>query len=93
MKTTLLLAVLACAGCTRFAVHQVDNSGGERVITTDFKATAWFSSSQNLTKLKALMTDKTQSFGVDASQQRGPTNTVATIEALTKLLEAARPTP
>lgn len=93
MKLTLLLVAVALTGCTRFAVHQVDDSNGERVITTDFKATAWFSSSQSLTKLKALMTDKTQSFGVDASQQQGPTNIVATIEALTKLIESARPTP
>ena len=87
------LPLLLLCGCTSFHVKQTDTSPNERVISSDIKATAWFSSAQTISKIKALQTDKTQSFGADNIKQQGATNLVATLEALAKVLEALRPTP
>lgn len=91
----IALALLLC-GCARFSVNQkdisTDDSTGTNVITrsitTEIKGTAWFSSVQNISKLKAQQTDKTQSFGTDSIGQQGATNTVAVIEALARLAGA-----
>ncbi len=98
MKTYLALIVAAVAigvttSCTTFHVTQTDESPGERVIRSDIKATAWFSSAQNVAKLKALQTDKTQSFGADGVSQQGATNTVAALQAVARILELLRPMP
>ena len=100
MKTPIqILALVALTGCSSFDVVQTDRSIErrlpdksvviERDITSKIRARAQASSSQNLSKLKALQTDKTQSFGVDSSQQQGATNVVETINAATKFIEAA----
>ena len=89
--SVLLLYLLS--GCTSFHVKQTDTSPNERIISSDIKATAWFSSAQTIAKIKALQTDKTQSFGADGLRQQGATNIVATLEALAKVLEALRPSP
>lgn len=87
-------AWLACVnGCTTFHVTQTDESPNERIIRSDIKATAWFSSAQNVAKLKALQTDKTQSFGTDALGQQGATNSVEALKAIAHILELLRPTP
>lgn len=92
MKPTLILCALcvsACvfSGCTSFRVTQTDDSPNERSIRTDIKATAWFSSAQSVAKLKALQTDKTQSFGSDTIGQQGATNSVEALKALVRILE------
>jgi hypothetical protein len=87
----LALALLPLGtGCTTFAVEQGDVSP-ERQITFKLRGRAWFSGQQAITQLKAIQTDKSQSFGTDSISNRGPTNAVALIEAATKLLNAAKP--
>ena len=80
-------------GCTSFHVVQTDLSPNERSITTSVKATAFFSGAQTVAKLKALQTDKTQSFGSEGLGQQGPTNTVEALKAVAHILELLRPTP
>ncbi len=88
----LAIALLAGgAGCTTFEVTQTDESPDERFIRTHIKATAWFSSSQSIAKIKALQTDKTQSFGSDAIGQQGATNTVEVLKSIARILELLRP--
>jgi hypothetical protein len=77
-------------GCTSFHVEQGDVSP-EREITFRLSGRAWGSGQQVIAQLKALQTDKSQSFGVDSVSNKGPTNAVAVIEATTKLLNAAKP--
>ena len=88
----ITLLLLTLAGCARFSVTQIDQSPGERTITTRIKGTAFFSSAQSVTKLKALQTDKTQSFGTDNINQAA-TNGVEALTAIARILEALRPTP
>ena len=89
-KSILLLPLLLLAGCTHFRVDQTDHSPNERTIQTHITGSAWFSSAQSLAKIKALQTDKTQSFGADALNQHGATNTAATLDALARLLQQLR---
>lgn len=77
-------------GCTSFVVEQGDTSP-ERAITFKLRGRAWFSGSQTIANLKAMQTDKSQSFGTDSINNRGPTNAVAVIEAATKLVQATKP--
>ena len=94
MKSLIILAVALC-GCTSIHVKQTDTStideaGIEtREIHTEVSGRAWFSSAQALTKFKVSQTDHTQSTGFDALNQHGATNTVATLEALARIAEAA----
>ncbi len=89
----LLPFLLVLTGCTSLHVVQTDETPGSRVIVTDIRASAWFSSSQALSKLKATTTDKTQAFGVDAMQQQGATNTVEALKNIVRILELMRPGP
>ena len=93
MKTILPILALALTGCTTFTVTQTDISPDERIITSKVSATAWFSSAQNIAKIKALQTDKTQSFGADGLAQHGATNTVEALKAIAEILKYVRPTP
>ncbi len=86
MKTILTAICILLAGCTSFHVKQSD-ARTDRTVTSDLYATAWFSSAQHLEKLKALQTEKTQSFGTSAFDQQGATNVVATLQALANLLQ------
>jgi hypothetical protein len=93
----LLASALSCAaalllGCTTFHVRQNDESP-ERKISLDIQGFAWFSGAQNITKLKAVQTDKTQSFGTDQIGMQGPTNTIAALQSIVKILELLRPMP
>ena len=76
-------ALFGLAGCARFSVTQIDESPDERTITTRLTGTAFFSSAQTISKIKAVQTDKTQSFGTDALGQHGATNVAETVDALT----------
>jgi len=87
------VALLGLAGCARFSVTQTDESPNERTITTRITGTAFFSSAQTVSKIKAVQTDKTQSFGTDALGQHGATNVAETVDALTRLIQSLRPTP
>ena len=95
MKLLLIFIGIAVwallSGCTRFHVVQTDETPGERIVTTKVTATAWFSSAQNLTKIKALNTDKTQSFGSDSLGQQGATNTVEALKAIDSILSKVHP--
>jgi len=93
MKTITACLLLALTGCTSYRVTQEDSSATGRTITLRVRANAWFSSAQSITGITAQQTDKTQSFGTKGLSQAGPTNTVATLEALAKVLQAIRPTP
>lgn len=94
MKTLLLLVLtIGLVGCARFKVEQRDESPEARTITTKISGTAWFSSVQNISKIKATQTDKTQSFGTDSVGQQGSTNAVAALEAVVKILQAINPQP
>ena len=79
-------------GCTMFTVSQRDE-GKERVVTTTVRGTAWFSSAQTISKLKATTTEKTQSIGTDAIVTQGATNSVAALQSIVRILELLRPTP
>lgn len=89
----LLAAVLAVlgAGCSTFHVTQIDESPGERTITTRIAGAAWFSSAQTITGIKALQTDKTQSFGAGTFGQQGATNATEALNALARIAEAVKP--
>lgn len=91
MRTYAALLLSLLTGCTILSTRQTDESP-QRTITTTVKASSWFSSTQVIEKLKASTTDKSQAIGTDLNQH-GPTNTAATIDAVTKLLQAIRPTP
>jgi len=93
MKLLVLMLCITLVGCSTFHVTQTDESPNERVIKTDITATAFFSSAQNLSKLKALQTDKTQSFGADSFGQHGSTNTVEALKSIVRILDLLRPTP
>lgn len=77
---------LALAGCAQISVRQTAADGRE----TRLSGVVWFSSAQSLAKLRLTNTDKTQSVGAEDLGQRGATNTVAAIEALTRLLSTLR---
>jgi len=81
------------SGCTTFHVTQTDTSPDERIIKSEIKATAWFSSAQNVARIKAIQTDKTQSFGTDGLGQQGATNTTEALKAIAHILELLRPVP
>jgi len=85
MKTLLTAVLLLLTGCTSFHVRQSD-ARTDRTVTSDLTAMAWFSSAQHLEKLKALQTEKTQSFGTSSFEQQGATNIVAMLQALSNLL-------
>ena len=96
MKKNLIFVVLVAlvaVGCTTFHVTQTDESPNERKISSTIKATAWFSSAQTIAGIKALQTDKTQSFGAGSVGQQGDTNAVKALEAVLGILQAVRPTP
>lgn len=93
MRLLLSLVLALTGGCTILHVEQRDESPNERTITTKITGTAWFSSAQNITKLKALQTDRTQSFGTDSIGQNGATNTVDALRAVVRILELLRPVP
>ena len=78
---TLAAAVLGLAGCARFSGTQIDESPNERTITTRISGTAFFSSAQTVSRIKAVQTDKTQSFGTDALGQHGATNVARIYDA------------
>lgn len=87
---TLLTACLL-SGCASYQVTQTDLSPDRRQIRLEVRALTLFSSSQSISKLRATQTDKTQSFGTDQVGQSGATNTAATLQALTTLIQAIRP--
>jgi hypothetical protein len=86
----LIAVILLATGCTTFHSNQTDQSPNERTITTDVKATAWFSSAQSIAGLKTTTTDKTQSFGSAAIGQQGATNSANVLRELRGLLELLR---
>lgn len=93
MKVLLLICL---TGCTHFSVKQLDKSftidgTPEREISTELSGTAWFSSAQHLTGIKAITTDKTQSFGTSTFGQQGATNSVEALKALARIAEAVKP--
>lgn len=93
MKIIAWACCLLLNGCTTFHVTQIDESPNERTIRSEIKATAWFSSAQNVAKIKALQTDKTQSFGTDTIGQQGATNTAEALKSIAHILELLRPVP
>lgn len=93
MRRLPLILLLCLTGCTSFHVTQVDESPNERKITLDIRATAWFSSAQSIAKIKALQTDKTQSFGSDNLEQQGATNTVEALKHIAHIIELLKPIP
>jgi len=88
MKTTLLLSALTLlTGCANFTTTQTDVSP-ERTITTTVKATALFTSSQIIEKLKATTTDKAQSVGTSGiDQQAVSANAVKFMESAERIAE------
>ena len=86
----LFLTCFTLVGCTTFKITQKDESP-ERTVTTDVKATAWFSSSQDITKIKTSQSDKTQSTGTEALGQHGATNVVEALKMLNEILGKIRP--
>ncbi len=88
---SIILIPTLLTGCTSFHVTQIDESPGERKITLEIKGTAWFSSSQNIAKIKAIQTDKTQSFGTDGINQKGATNVVEALKSIEHIIELLKP--
>jgi hypothetical protein len=98
LKLLSLLPTLLLSGCAHYNIGLHDLSTDTtytadktntttRTITTDIKGTAWFSSAQNINKLKGVQTDKTQSFGSDGIGQQGATNVVEGIKGLAELVK------
>jgi hypothetical protein len=94
------LLLIPGSGCARFHANLQDissstNRTGEvtsRKIITDLSGSAWFSARQEISKFKALQTDKSQSIGGTNAEQHGATNVVAGLEAATELIrELKRP--
>ncbi len=78
-------------GCAAFSTTQVQlqRANGGKVVTTTARALTFFDSKSELSKFKALQTDKTQSASVGAlSQEASGTNAVQFLEALAKLAAA-----
>lgn len=97
MKQRLLwtcLAVIALAGCTTFNATQKDiRNGEENEITTTIKGTAFFTSAQSISAIKAQQTEKTQTFNLDDLKQHGATNVVSALNAIAEIIKAIQPTP
>lgn len=86
----LFVGCFAFVGCTTVKITQKDESP-ERTVSTDVKATAWFSSSQNITKIKTSQTDKTQSTGTEGMTQHGATNAIEALKVINDILGKVRP--
>lgn len=86
-RYALYIILILFSSCTTFHVTQIDDSKDERKITLDIRGTSWFSSSQTFAKIKALQTDKTQSFGIDDFKQKGATNTVGALKSIEHIIE------
>jgi hypothetical protein len=93
MPFVLLFALPFLFACATVHVKQTDETPNARTITTEISGSAWFTSAQTISKLKATQTDKTQSFGTEAFGQHGDTNAVAALTAIARILEALRPVP
>lgn len=86
----LIFSSFVLVGCTTVKITQKDESP-ERTVSTDVKATAWFSSSQNITKIKTSQTDKTQSTGTEGMTQHGATNAIEALKVINDILGKVRP--
>lgn len=86
-----MLLWFLCSGCSHFSVTQTDDSPGERTIRTRIAGTAVFSSAQHIAKIRATMTDKTQSFGSEGLGQQGATNMVDALKSIDSILGKLRP--
>lgn len=91
MKPIIPILLTILTGCASYRVVQTDTSASQRTIRLEVRALTLFSSAQRIEKIRATQTDKTQSFGTDGVGQTGGTNTAATIQALTALLQTIRP--
>lgn len=81
-----LISLAALTGCANMTT-QTDVSP-ERTITTTVKATALFTSTQVIEKLKATTTDKTQSVGTSGiDQQAVSANAVKFMESVERIAE------
>jgi len=89
MKAILLTItiVFSLNGCAYFNTVQTDISPNERTITTKVTGYTLFSSTQNISKLKAIQTEKTQSVGTDAVGQQGATNVVEGLRVVGEILK------
>lgn len=85
------VVIVLLAGCASFHLTQIDESPGERTITTELKGRAWFSSAQTLTKISAFTSDREQKFNAGNIGQHGPTNFLEALNALARIAEAVRP--
>lgn len=79
MKKLLLIAsALALAGCANFKSTQTDLSyekgAPSRQITTKTSARTFFAAKSELSRYKALTTDKTQSLGIGGLNQEATNN-------------------
>lgn len=82
-----LISLAALTGCANLTTTQTDVSP-ERTITTTVKATALFTSTQVIEKLKATTTDKTQSVGTSGiDQQAVSANAVKFMESVERIAE------
>jgi len=86
MKTILLLAVLFClAGCARFSstITETTDAGGVTTRITVVKATTFWDSGSELTKLSSGQTDKSQKVSIGGlNQESSGTNAVVLIQVL-----------
>ena len=84
MKTwTAFLLFAFCSlllpGCARVRIHQSESNDGTR--TTDFRATTFFDSKNELAKARTTMTEKSQGVAVSGLEQESSgTNATALIE-------------
>lgn len=91
MKRTIVAVMcVALCSCAHFTTKQTDErmEDGTTKITTKASAYTLFSSSSQLANFKATQTEKTQGAEVGSLNQQGGTNTVATLEALARLVGA-----
>lgn len=89
-STVSLLCTLLCAGCAHFTTTQKDirNEDGTTTIVTHASATTLFSARSELTKFKALQTEKSQGAEVGSLAQQGGTNAVAVLEKIADIVKA-----
>lgn len=78
-----VLIAVTTVGCVQFSVTQRDESPDERIITTQVKATAFFSSAQAIKNATAIQTDKSQKVGAESvNQESSATNFIEILKWL-----------
>lgn len=89
MKKILPILILALCGCAHFECTQNEENPDGTIITTKIAGTAWFSSAQSITGVKAQ--NEKQSFNVGTFGQQGATNMVESLRLIYQIVDRISP--